>query len=273
MNLEQSLHIIRLTDTGKLRNRNEDSIASDASIGLALLADGMGGYNAGDIASQMAALTITAELKARFTTAQQSSNKLDVHQAQNHLLEAINVANHAIFQVSNEQSHCAGMGTTLVAAVFIDNQVIIAHIGDSRAYVLRDEQLIQLTNDHSVLQEQLDAGLLSQEQARSVNYKNYVTRALGVDSIADTEDHVHPVKPNDIYLLCSDGLSDMVDDDEIRLTLSEHSDNLELAANTLIRKANMYGGKDNISLILIQVLQEFALKKPKWYTSLLKRYF
>lgn len=169
--------------------------------------------------------------------------------------------------------HCAGMGTTLVAGLFLDNQVIIAHIGDSRAYQLRDENLIQLTSDHSLLQEQLNAGLLSQAQAKDAHYKNYVTRALWVENSADTENHIYHVKTDDIYLLCSDGLTDMVDDDEIRLTLFEHSDNLELAANTLIRKANMYGGKDNISLILVHVLQVFAITKPNWYTSLFKRYF
>lgn len=271
MNIEQSLKIIRLSDTGKLRNRNEDSIASDATIGLALLADGMGGYNAGDVASQMAALTITAELKSRFNDAQQNLTKLDASNISTHLLDAINIANNAILKVSNEQPHCAGMGTTLVVSVFIDNKVVIGHIGDSRAYRLRDSVLSQLTNDHSVLQEQLDAGLLSVEQAKTVNYKNYVTRALGVDIMADADLNTYDVKRDDIYLLCSDGLTDMVDDDEISLTLSEHNDNLELAANTLIRKANLHGGKDNISVVLIQVLQDFSLSTPKWYNRLIQK--
>lgn len=271
MNIEQSLKIIRLSDTGKLRNRNEDSIASDATIGLALLADGMGGYNAGDVASQMAALTITAELKSRFNDAQHNLTKLDASNISTHLLDAINIANNAILQVSNEQPQCAGMGTTLVVSVFIDNRVVIGHIGDSRAYRLRDNVLSQLTTDHSVLQEQLDAGLLSAEQAKTVNYKNYVTRALGVDIMADAELNTYDVKRDDIYLLCSDGLTDMVDDDEISLTLSEHNDNLELAANTLIRKANLHGGKDNISVVLIQVLQDFSLSTPKWYNRLIQK--
>lgn len=271
MNIEQSLKIIRLSDTGKLRNRNEDSIASDATIGLALLADGMGGYNAGDVASQMAALTITAELKSRFNDAQQNLTKLDASNISTHLLDAINIANNAILQVSNEQPQCAGMGTTLVVSMFIDNRVVIGHIGDSRAYRLRDNVLSQLTTDHSVLQEQLDAGLLSAEQAKTVNYKNYVTRALGVDIMADAELNTYDVKRDDIYLLCSDGLTDMVDDDEISLTLSEHNDNLELAANTLIRKANLHGGKDNISVVLIQILQDFSLSTPKWYNRLIQK--
>jgi len=273
MHLENVLHITRLTDTGKLRSRNEDSIASDASIGLALLADGMGGYNAGDVASQMAALTITAELKSRHTAAVQACQPWDIHSARQHLLEAISMANQAILKVANEQIQCAGMGTTLVACIFVDNQVVIAHIGDSRAYRLRNDNLVQLTSDHSLLQEQLDAGLLSQEQARNVLYKNFITRALGVDSMTDTEDHVHSVQQGDVYLLCSDGLNDMLEDSEIRLTLIEHSDNLALAASTLIRKANMLGGKDNISVIIVQVVEDFAMKQPKWYNTLLKRYF
>lgn len=271
MNLEQALRIIRQTDTGKLRNRNEDSVASDTSIGMALLADGMGGYNAGDVASQIAALTITAELKACFKQAQLKQGSVDANNISAHMLNAINAANQAIYQVSNEQAQCAGMGTTLVVCVFIDNKVVIGHIGDSRAYRFRAGALTPLTNDHSVIQEQLNAGLLSAEQAKTVNYKNYVTRAVGVDPTADVEFNTYDVALHDVYLLCSDGLTDMLDEDEIRLTLSEQNDNLELAANTLIRKANLHGGKDNISVILVKVLQDFSLIKPKWYTTLIQK--
>jgi protein phosphatase len=270
-NLENALSIVRLSDTGKLRKRNEDTIASDVSIGLAVLADGMGGYNAGDVASQMAVLTITADLKTKFKHAIQENQIIDTSNIKSHLVNAVNTANNAIFQVSKEQAQCAGMGTTLVLSVFIDNKVVIGHIGDSRAYLFRNHDLTQLTNDHSVLQEQLDSGLLTAEQAKFVTYKNYVTRALGVESEVDLELSTFDVAIDDIYLLCSDGLTEMVEEDEIRTTLIENSDDLAHAANTLVQKANQHGGKDNISVILIEVLAEFALNKTTWYKALISK--
>ena len=269
--LEHALRIARHTDTGQLRTRNEDAIASEASIGLALLADGMGGYNAGDVASQMAALTITAELISGFNRANQSDKQVDSQMAGTLMLNAVNAANKAIYQVSTEQSQCAGMGTTLVLSLFVDNQVVIGHIGDSRAYVMRNDQLIQLTNDHSLLQEQIDSGLLTLEQAKVATYKNFVTKALGVDPVTDLEINVHHVEVGDLYLLCSDGLTDMVEPHDIETTLIEQQDDLESAANTLIRKANQQGGKDNISVILISVVEEFPLNKPNWLQSLIKK--
>lgn len=270
-NLENALSIVRLSDTGKLRKRNEDTIASDVSIGLAVLADGMGGYNAGDVASQMAVLTITADLKTKFKNAIQENQLIDTSNIKSHLVNAVNTANNAIFQVSKEQAQCAGMGTTLVLSVFIDNKVVIGHIGDSRAYLFRNHDLTQLTNDHSVLQEQLDSGLLTAEQAKFVTYKNYVTRALGVESEVDLELSTFDVAIGDIYLLCSDGLTEMVEEDEIRTTLIENSDDIAHTANTLVQKANQHGGKDNISVILIEVLAEFALNKTTWYKALISK--
>jgi protein phosphatase len=269
--LEHALRIARHTDTGQLRTRNEDAIASDASIGLAVLADGMGGYNAGDVASQMAVLTITADLMSGFSLARQSGQKVDSQTASTLMSHAVNAANKAIYQVSIDQSQCAGMGTTLVLSLFVDNQVVIGHIGDSRAYVLRGDQLIQLTNDHSLLQEQIDSGLLTMEQAKLATYKNFVTKALGVEPFMDLEINTHSVEVGDLYLLCSDGLTDMVEPYDIETTLIEHQDNLESIANALIRKANQRGGKDNISVILISVVEEFPLNKPNWLKSLIKK--
>lgn len=269
--LEHALRIARHTDTGQLRTRNEDAIASDASIGLAVLADGMGGYNAGDVASQMATLTITAELISGFNRAHQSGKQVDSEQASSLMSDAVHAANIAIYQVANEQEQCEGMGTTLVLSLFVDNRVVIGHIGDSRAYVLRNDQLKQLTNDHSLLQEQIDSGLLTLEQAKLATYKNFVTKALGVDPVTDLEINTHHVEVGDLYLLCSDGLTDMLEPYEIETTLIEGQDDLESLANTLIRKANQRGGKDNISVILISVVEEFPLNKPNWLQSLIKK--
>lgn len=269
--LEHALRIARHTDTGQLRTRNEDAIASDASIGLAVLADGMGGYNAGDVASQMAVLTVTAELIAGFNRAHQSGKQVDSNWASDLVSDAVHAANIAIYQVANEQEQCEGMGTTLVLSLFVDNRVLIGHIGDSRAYVLRDDQLKQLTNDHSLLQEQIDSGLLTPEQARLATYKNFVTKAVGVDPITDLEINTYGVEVGDLYLLCSDGLTDMLEPYEIETTLIEGQDDLESLANTLIRKANQRGGKDNISVILISVVEQFPLNKPNWLKSLIKK--
>jgi PPM family protein phosphatase len=269
--LENALKIVRLSDTGKLRLRNEDAVASDNSIGLALLADGMGGYNAGDVASQIASLTITAELKTRFKHTFDSGQCVDIAQASQHMIEAVNVANHEIYQVSREKVQCAGMGTTLVLCLFIDNKIIVGHIGDSRAYLFREQTLKQITNDHSLLQEQLDCGLLTPEQAKYATYKNFVTKALGIETIVELELNTYDAKVGDIYLLCSDGLSDMLDHEEIESTISESKNNLELAAHALVEKANLYGGKDNISVILIEVLQKFSLEKSTWYKTILKK--
>lgn len=269
--LEHALRIARHTDTGQLRTRNEDAIASDASIGLAVLADGMGGYNAGDVASQMAVLTVTAELIAGFNRAQQSGKQVDSDWASDLVSDAVHAANIAIYQVANEQEQCEGMGTTLVLSLFVDNRVLIGHIGDSRAYVLRDDQLRQLTNDHSLLQEQIDSGLLTPEQAKLATYKNFVTKAVGVDPITDLEINTYGVEVGDLYLLCSDGLTDMLEPYEIETTLIEGQDDLESLANTLIRKANQRGGKDNISVILIGVVEQFPLNKPNWLQSLIKK--
>jgi len=270
-NLEFALRVARLTDRGQLRSRNEDAIASDASIGFALLADGMGGYNAGDVASQMAALSITAECTTQFNQARQANQPVTTHMASRWMADAVAAANSAILEVSNTQAQCAGMGTTLVVTMFVDNQVVIGHIGDSRAYVLRNAQLSQLTNDHSLLQEQIDAGLLTTEQAKYATYKNFVTKALGVDPVADLEINTHTVQVGDLYLLCSDGLTDMVEDHEIESILIEHNDDLEAIVHLLIRKANQRGGKDNISVILISVIDDYSLNKANWLQSLYKK--
>jgi protein phosphatase len=175
------------------------------------------------------------------------------------LKSAVAMANESIYQVSQDQPQCEGMGTTLVAGLFTNDRVIVGHIGDSRMYRLRGEELTQLTEDHSVLREQIRSGLITEEQARFSNNKNLVTRALGVDAMVELEMHEYDVQPGDIYLLCSDGLSDLVDDEEIHMTLVALSSNLELAAHQLVQMANDNGGKDNISVILARPLKSFAV--------------
>lgn len=260
MSLEQALEIVTETDPGMVRSNNEDSVASDVTRGVAVLADGMGGYNAGEVASGMATTVIVTELQ----------NLLDQHvsfevdpgtgQSDAHkLLRAqIAKANTSIYQASQSNPQYAGMGTTLVVALFHDNKLTVAHIGDSRLYRQRGEEFRQVTKDHSLLQEQIDSGLITPEQAKMSANKNLVTRALGIDPTVEPEIHDYEALPGDIYLLCSDGLCDMVSDEDIGMALQTLGANLRLCAQQLVQMANDNGGRDNVSVILIKVLREYA---------------
>lgn len=269
MNLNGILEIVRLTDVGQRREHNEDAIASDIETGLLVLADGMGGYKAGEVASEIAVLTLVSELRENLLekTAGEIDAEAGLLRESVVLRDAVAKANSAIYNVSQSQPQCAGMGTTLVAAVFTDNRVCVGHIGDSRMYRLRGEDFQQITEDHSLLNEQLKSGLITPEQAKLSSNKNLVTRALGIDSTVELELHEHDVLPGDIYLLCSDGLSDLVEDEEIQLTLTALSANLELAAHQLVQMANDNGGKDNISVILARPAQPFPAQR-NWISSL-----
>ena len=270
MNLTDTLQIVRLTDVGLKRDHNEDAIASDAEIGLVVLADGMGGYRAGEVASEIAVLTIVAELKEAMLELEPGQiDPVTDMQAESLLIaDAVQKANASIYHVSQDQPQCAGMGTTLVMGMFTNNKLLVGHIGDSRMYCLRDDVLTRLTEDHSLLQEQLNSGLITPEQARTSANKNLVTRALGVDPEVDLELNEFDVEVGDIYLLCSDGLTDMMDDEEIHATLKSLHTNLELAANHLIQLANDNGGADNISVILVRILKPFAAERS-WYDNVL----
>ena len=259
MDLSQSLEIVSFTDSGMVRSHNEDSIASDAANGLVVLADGMGGYNAGEVASGMATTVIMTEMGHVLATVRpyDVDAKTNGPAAERLLREQILKANTSIYQAAQSQPQYAGMGTTLVVCLFYDNRVMVAHLGDSRLYSMRDGEFRQLTRDHSLLQEQVDSGLISPEQAKHAQHKNLVTRALGIDPSVDPEIREYAVKRGDIFLLCSDGLSDMVSDDDIGLTLQALGANLKLASQQLVQMANDNGGRDNVSVILVRVLREF----------------
>lgn len=236
------------TDPGLTRENNEDAIAIDAPTGLCILADGMGGYNAGEVASGMAAAFIKAEMARWLAQTGHSSNAREVRRA---LEICVENANHSIFSAAISNPQYRGMGTTLVLGVFQDNRVTLGHIGDSRCYRLRGNQLQQLTKDHSLLQEQLDAGLISYEDAQTSLNRNLVTRALGVEEVVQVELNEHKAEHGDLYLFCSDGLSDMVVDSEIAAILQSEA-TLEQKASALILQANESGGRDNISVVLAQ---------------------
>jgi PPM family protein phosphatase len=239
------------TDTGRARDNNEDSIAVDEETHLAVLADGMGGYNAGEVASGMATAFIKSELSRWLTEVGSVARSREVRRAMEICVDSANLA---IFNSAYANAQYAGMGTTLVVAVFREDGLVLGHIGDSRCYRLRGGKLAQITRDHSLLQEQIDAGLITPEQAEHSTIKNLVTRALGVESGVLMEVNEHAVELGDMYLLCSDGLSDMVNDAVIaKIMTSEPT--LERQAQALIDAANDHGGRDNISVLLAEVTE------------------
>ncbi|MFD0668124.1 Stp1/IreP family PP2C-type Ser/Thr phosphatase [Ramlibacter sp. MAHUQ-53] len=237
-----------LTDRGLTRANNEDAVFVDAAHGLAVLADGMGGYNAGEVASGMATSLLAEHLGRWLEDAGPSPDGRDLRRA---LQACVAEANRAIFDAAQANAHYAGMGTTLVVAVFQEARVVVGHIGDSRLYRLRGGHLVRITRDHSLLQEQLDAGLITPQQAAVSVHRNLVTRAMGVDEAVLLEVAEHRVEPGDCYLLCSDGLSDMVDDASIA-TLMAADVSPDARARLLVDAANARGGRDNISVLLAQ---------------------
>ena len=255
MRFENTLEFASCTDPGLIRPQNEDSLLLDAANGFALLADGMGGYNGGEVASALAVTLISGGLQSvlpalRKAQAAGEDTLADIAQL---LRQQIENANIQIFRKSVTQSELAGMGTTLLALVFCGKQAVVAHIGDSRLYCLQGRRLRQLTYDHTVLQARIDSGEITPEQAKRLPHKGMLTRALGVETTVEQELRGIDVSPGDIFLLCSDGLSDMLEEKEIQQALSEAGSDLSATAQRLVKMANDYGGLDNISVVLVRV--------------------
>ncbi len=245
--LSAALDMAAYSDAGRVRSGNEDAVLANPALGFAVLADGMGGHNAGEVASGMAIAYIGNEL----------GRAADTACAGEQLREVVGQANAAIHQTARSQPRYAGMGTTLVVLRFCDDRLAVAHVGDSRLYRLRDDQLIQLTRDHSLLQEQIDGGLIDAEQARHSTNRNVVTRALGAEPRVSVEVAEHAVRVGDVYLACSDGLSDMLADAEIAACLHQLGDRPADCARELVRLANEHGGRDNVSVILVRIRRAF----------------
>jgi protein phosphatase len=262
-NLRGKIRSVGSTDVGKVREHNEDTIGVDADIGLLVLADGMGGYNAGEVASGIAVKTVMSLVKEAIERQDLTADDKESGLSRPSIVlrDSIMRANKIIYQTAKTQPQCEGMGTTIVACLFFDNKVAIAHVGDSRLYRLRASRFEQMTLDHSLLQELVDRGFYSQEEAARASNKNYVTRALGVEPSVEVEIHEEPALKGDYYVLCSDGLSDMIEDEDIHLTISTFSASLETIAKQLIQLANDNGGRDNVSVVLAQVAESFAARK------------
>lgn len=273
MNIEQALEIVSETNSGMVRTHNEDSVGHEASCGLVVLADGMGGYNAGEVASGIAVSVVSTEIKHRLKGVNPAEREGSSGEELGVVLLRDNVqkANASIYHAAQSQPQYAGMGTTVVAGLFYDNRLAVAHVGDSRMYRLRGEEFGPVTRDHSLMQEQIDSGMISREDARRSQNKNLVTRAVGIEPEVEVEVNVHEVQIGDIYLLCSDGLNDMVEDDDIGGTLQMLQANLPLAASQLVQMANDNGGRDNVSVILVKVKGEFAA--PRGWLAKLRAWF
>jgi len=249
--IHHELEVASRSDTGKVRPYNEDSVAADAAGGVAVVADGMAARRGADVAARIATKHLLESLRTQSGATPDRTVR-----------DAFAAVNDAIAREAQANPSMQGMATTVVAAWFRGDRVSIAHVGDSRVYRFRGGQLERLTIDHSFIQEQLNAGTMTTSEARLSQSRHLVTRALGTDDAVAPDLSEHEVRPNDLYLLCSDGLHDLVDDSDIALALESLQPNLELAATTLVHMANDRGGLDNISVVLVRVKPQKSSGKP-----------
>ena len=258
-----SLLMTGQSDPGMVREHNEDCFLTVPESGIAILADGMGGHLAGEVASAMAIDQVTHSLLNTF-----AGTRRDLPETRDGesfdataLVEAIKAANSAIHAASMSQPEQAGMGTTIVVVTFHDNLLTVAHVGDSRLYRFRDGVLDQITQDHSMVQELLRRGLMTAEEARTSVNRNLVTRALGIDPLVEVDVMEQPFEDGDVYLLCSDGLNDVLLDEEIATILTQCPDDLDAAALKMILDVNARGGPDNVSIVLVRTGEQFTRAK------------
>lgn len=249
------LAVYGISDVGLSREHNEDSISWDIDLGLIMLADGMGGHNAGEIASELAVTAIRDALLDVLTPDIMDSKLIKCDEA---LREAVIYANEEIHDQANRRVECAGMGTTVVITLFHDDKVTYAHVGDSRIYRLRNGEFRQLTQDHSLVQEMIDNGYLSQEEAMISSSRNLITRALGISPEVEVDITTEELDIDDVYLLCSDGLSDMLNEKNMAAILTDWRHDLGAAAQQLVDAANDCGGNDNISVVLVAMHESFS---------------
>lgn len=248
--MESNLFISGVTDVGKVRDHNEDFISWEPQMGLVMLADGMGGHNAGEVASKLAVESIREALGEVLAPDMIEFNVIDLSEA---MLRSIDFANDEIIRKAKNNAECSGMGTTIVVTLFLGERVIIGSVGDSRMYRFRDNELCQLTTDHSLVQEMVNNGYLSPEEAQISSSRNLITRALGISEQVEVDVKEDSARNGDVFLLCSDGLTDLVSDEEIHQLLLRYEDDLEKANTELVALANEKGGSDNISVILIRL--------------------
>lgn len=271
MALKNKVATALLTDVGRVRTNNEDAVAEDEEIGLLVLADGMGGYNAGEVASSICNETLLAAVKRDLPSLRKKryDSEVDTYRPQTLMLkQAVEEAHRAIFETAQKQPQCAGMGTTVVAVYLYDDRMSIAHVGDSRLYRFRFGDLTQITRDHSLQEELIARGQYSREDAERLVRKNIVTRALGVEDKVEVELNERSVEVGDLLMLCSDGLSDVISSEQMRVSLRRYHDDLAGAARDLVQQALKAGGKDNVSVALARVDRSFARSRA-WYSRIM----
>ena len=246
-----AIEIAAFTDTGLARDHNEDCVGYDIKSGIAVLADGMGGHQGGEIASRMAVEQVLRQLK--YLLLEQSDRPITSSQMLDLVSNTILDSNRKIFEASEELSSRHGMGTTVVAAVVEGSHLYAGHVGDSRLYLFREGTLKRITKDHSLVQDLVDKGFYTEDEAKLASINHVVTRALGTADEVEVDTLQQEAERDDLFLLCSDGLSDMLDDEMIEQVLSESDMNLDEKAQSLVAQANQNGGKDNVSVVLIRV--------------------
>lgn len=244
------------TDTGPVRESNEDSFMVDLENGVFIVADGMGGHAAGEVASELAASTVhavlTGEIDPDETRLVRDVEPQDPADAlRERLRYAMNQASINIRRESDVRPETRGMGTTLVVLVVERDQAHVAHVGDSRAYLFRHERLIRLTRDHTVVQQEIDAGRLTPELARLVPHKHILTQSVGFHGPVEPDTTTRMLAPGDLFILCSDGLSDPVDDDGLRDLIADTPG--DMLADRLTEEALKAGGEDNVTVVVVAV--------------------
>lgn len=243
------------TDVGRKRDHNEDNLYLPDDERFAIVADGMGGHASGEVASKIAVDSVVEHFKA---TAEEPAMtwpfKVDRgnHQEINRLVLGVKLANLKVFEAAQRDEQLHGMGTTIVALFFLDDCAIIGHVGDSRCYRIRDQEIIQITEDHSLLNDYLKMKRLTPGEASNFAQKNVIVRALGMKESVQVDVFTETPRLGDIYVLCTDGLSGMISDDEIRALASEEPE-LDKACERLIAAANANGGVDNITVVLARI--------------------
>lgn len=244
------------SDVGRKRLGNEDSFCVAPELGLFVVADGMGGHAAGEVASRLAVDTIL-EWMTRYLEGEDLAMVgppvATCSRQANYLLSSIRLANRIILDAAQGRREYAGMGTTVASVLAVNDSVALGHVGDSRIYRIRDGQIVQLSRDHSLVQQQVDHGIMSLEEAHDSQYRHLITRALGLKESVEVDLVEEPARPGDLLLLCSDGLSDLLEDEEISAIVRGQVDDLEKACQALVDRANYKGGDDNITALLIQL--------------------
>ncbi len=238
------------TDKGLVRKTNEDNWYANEPSPIskafyAIVADGMGGHKAGDVASSTATTVISEYINKRY------SDELTYDDIKVVLLKAVEEANAKIHAESLHSKSKAGMGTTLVMCFIINNKVIVTHVGDSRVYIIRKNTIYKITKDHSLVAELVEEGTITEKEALNHPQKNIITRALGTDTIVDIDMCEFDLEDEDLVLLCTDGLSNMLSDEEI-LTIVSESENVIISPKNLVDRANEKGGEDNITAVVLK---------------------